>query len=879
MNNTQNPYLGDPNKINIRGKIRELLTKRKDPNYVKAYLYEVEGLDMDTINTEVDSILTLSGQQPTIQQKKAEGIEVNGQTFIPSTYAEASKYQEDQRAIKAQEDSAKAQADSALSSLTEKLGFADDILQDTQGLKSTAGAVQFQMPWSKTKQRFIGNVEGLLDVESIDALIEAKKQGATFGSLTDRELQMLRSTASKTGKWAVTDPETEKVIGYDIDEETLKKELTRLRNGFQSAKEKIEASRVQETPEATQTTQEPEDDYSYAQTWLQQNPNDPRAEKVKQYLENNRPVQTQEMTQDIPEEATQEEKTLISAVGETLKDRFSNIFNIVQGKRVKTGEDINTLPQERIFQTIGQLATIPFDIIGDVFEVSYDKLPQEDKAKIEQGLKTLAETEAGKKGLEALVQGVEAYNEWATKHPRLAQNVEGVVNVVSSLTGTKAGQLLTKPIVGMAEKTVKGTTEAVGDLAKGVVELGKEGLSKTGKAIGEVAPGATRMAQEFGSRIPRFFKHRAEDLEDANTRAKFIEDAPLAKQNDLKEAFNVNLDRNLMITATESDDITKEELRRIVQMAEDPKTPNPNLVGGQAAEKQYDFIISKQKEVGKKIGELEKSLPDMRVDMKPSMEKLAKILLENEISIEKGKIIAPNLTNSQKSAVKELLTLIKQRGESLTPTQIHKADQLFSNLQREKRMDKVSEIYIDVNGERKNLFSTIRELYTGELDQISSFRDLNKEYRKYATLQDDLEKTIFSGGKADVTKGMDPQEFAKTNLRRAFGEAQSSATYKELADILDKEARDLGYEGASPLVLIDFAERLRKLYPETIPITGFQGGIQTGTGVSAAIEATLKAGGPKSTDQVKALKRLLDMEDLKGKGEILPTTQAKQANK
>ena len=73
---------------------------------------------------------------------------------------------------------------------------------------------------------------------------------------------------------------------------------------------------------------------------------------------------------------------------------------------------------------------------------------------------------------------------------------------------------------------------------------------------------------------------------------------------------------------------------------------------------------------------------------------------------------------------------------------------------------------------------------------------------------------------------------------------------------MDETARALGYKGANPADLIDFAEELRKIYPETIPPTGFQGGIRTS--ISGFIEKVAELGAPGAKDQQKALRELID---------------------
>jgi len=79
------------------------------------------------------------------------------------------------------------------------------------------------------EQAFISGVEQMRQQLTLDNLIRAKQNGATFGALSDGERQMLASSATKIGTWAVKD-DKDNVIGYNIDEKTLKKEITQINN-------------------------------------------------------------------------------------------------------------------------------------------------------------------------------------------------------------------------------------------------------------------------------------------------------------------------------------------------------------------------------------------------------------------------------------------------------------------------------------------------------------------------------------------------------------------------------------------------------------------------------------------------------------------------
>lgn len=78
-------------------------------------------------------------------------------------------------------------------------------------------------------QNFISGVEQLQSQLSLDSLIQAKAQGATFGALSDTEMRILASSATKIGSWVERDSNG-RAVGYNTTEANFKKELDRINN-------------------------------------------------------------------------------------------------------------------------------------------------------------------------------------------------------------------------------------------------------------------------------------------------------------------------------------------------------------------------------------------------------------------------------------------------------------------------------------------------------------------------------------------------------------------------------------------------------------------------------------------------------------------------
>lgn len=103
----------------------------------------------------------------------------------------------------------------------------DNILANQSGLEASAGTTQLGrrgVGRVGDKTGFIASVENLISGMTLQSLIDAKANGATFGALSEGELRMLAETATKISNWRKTDKDG-RVIGYRTSEANLKKEL------------------------------------------------------------------------------------------------------------------------------------------------------------------------------------------------------------------------------------------------------------------------------------------------------------------------------------------------------------------------------------------------------------------------------------------------------------------------------------------------------------------------------------------------------------------------------------------------------------------------------------------------------------------------------
>lgn len=72
---------------------------------------------------------------------------------------------------------------------------------------------------------FAGGVHKLVGGLTLDSLIEAKSRGATFGALSDSELQILANAATSINDWEIKDGKGRPTGYWDIDQKSFEREM------------------------------------------------------------------------------------------------------------------------------------------------------------------------------------------------------------------------------------------------------------------------------------------------------------------------------------------------------------------------------------------------------------------------------------------------------------------------------------------------------------------------------------------------------------------------------------------------------------------------------------------------------------------------------
>ncbi len=126
--------------------------------------------------------------------------------------------------------------ESTITALDIQINLINDIL-DSSGLNSAVGAnaaARFAVADAfGAKTDAINSIKSLISNETLNKLIAVKAAGATFGALSDRELDVIASAGSTIGASAVTD-DNGNIVGYQMTQDAFDKEIKRLRLASQN---------------------------------------------------------------------------------------------------------------------------------------------------------------------------------------------------------------------------------------------------------------------------------------------------------------------------------------------------------------------------------------------------------------------------------------------------------------------------------------------------------------------------------------------------------------------------------------------------------------------------------------------------------------------
>lgn len=157
-------------------------------------------------------------------------------------------------------------------------------------------------------------------------------------------------------------------------------------------------------------------------------------------------------------------------IGESAKQRSANVGMAIE--RQAAGEQGLG---STLLQTAGEATGLAFgDAPGEVLSSATNLVPEGVKEPIKETGIAILQTDIGQAGLQALSQGMDAYNSWKEANPVVAENLESVVNISAAVPVGK--------IVGATGKAgvsaIKSTTKKAIPSPKKIDDIIREGIEK-----------------------------------------------------------------------------------------------------------------------------------------------------------------------------------------------------------------------------------------------------------------------------------------------------------------------------------------------------------------------------------------------------------------
>ncbi len=189
------------------------------------------------------------------------------------------------------------------------------------------------------------------------------------------------------------------------------------------------------------------------------------------------------------------EDNVISKISKNLDE--NRLKSEASGARLASGNQ--TLPEnlaQGLDQAVGVIGSVASPLIGAAGKFAYDKLTTQgfkDRQKL--GLESLANTDVGKKGIQALQKGQQAWSEYEKQNPRDAANLHALFTA-STMGFGKAVPKATNEAVDLAGNAIK---NVAGDVTEGMVNKIKPlPAIPTSEAVKDVAKASYKEADNLG---------------------------------------------------------------------------------------------------------------------------------------------------------------------------------------------------------------------------------------------------------------------------------------------------------------------------------------------------------------------------------------------
>lgn len=605
-----NKYAPNAERAKFRERVDELMRKRKDPEYVRFALEQV-GYDTSVIDQELGRYQSVQTGQPMQQVAQAPDY---GSLGLSPTQAQA------------------------IADTNATIDLAAQAKEMAKGIKT--GPLEGRISRGKALLQSGGD-ENFNKLDAQLNSIKANFMKALSGAAVSEQ------EATRLSKFLPDATDQESVIQTKLDQ--LAKELKIKKDEMISVAGGNPAEFEKQTAagQTTQTAQPvklntPEE----AAKWLESNPNDPRAEKVRQKLES---VGYKFPLADsaAPESGVEapKEQGFLSTLGKEIPelagkvlDRFSNAYSDVQGDMTKG--NLPTLTGRAGLRAAGAIGGSINDAFTSLIEVGYSALPKETKEVLKDTALTVAKSDVGQAGLSAFAKGAEEWQQYKAENPERAKDIEDVANVLAAIPAgkilgkvkgeTKAVTKDTLQVLGRSNET-KATTEVFKAIKPSItvgrnLSTAKETVGKANKAIIDLGIKAPTNVREYTTALTeakqRVWQQIETKLSGAGTtkvdigtiadRVKQMADDPNLLRIDQRAASKLaNIARSLESQGREMSVADAESLKQYINSELKGAFGKFNLSN---AEQNAKKMITA--EIGKQLDDILSSVPNEFSDMK-----------------------------------------------------------------------------------------------------------------------------------------------------------------------------------------------------------------------------------------------------------------------
>lgn len=784
----------------------ELTKKGYTPEFIK-FGYWAMGEDVSSIDTELSQLTELSGGNP-------NQVSVDGQKFEINTLADKTAYE------KLQSDRKQSEMikENAKNDLKTKIEGLNAIETDVAGLESAVGPNPLARPltpFSGDKQRFLGSVENILSTETLDSLINAKAQGATFGALSEGELRLLQASASKIGKWAKRDDEGN-VVGYSVSEADFIKEVQSLKSQMQNAYDKMNAVESGQPVQSGQKTGMVKLNgqvipVSQAVEWAKQNPDDPKAKRVLADYGNLDASTAPESSVGAPEtpgflsNIAKEIPSLAGSIATRFGDAYSD---------AKTAQEEGNMPfvtGKATLRALGAAAGSINDVFGAFMKAGYNSLDEDSKKVLGDTAMTVAKTRIGQEGLELLAKGGEEWKMFKEANPERAKDIEDIGNILTAV-----------PLSSLTSKGLKATREG----------LAREGLAKGVDATVEKTSDVVSKMVKSGSpvQVDDILKDQVEaGLRPEVTLQTLSPTARKGAVEAIKQGFDEGQVGMMVSMAPEDRSIATKMLKLADEANLNPRVlSRPIDLAGESLTKKTALVTQKVSEYGKAVDMAAKNLRGISVDATDLKQGATQALESLGIRLTKTGM---NFENSVFKMTPALQNIIKKFHKAM-PKEVTDAYQLHIF---KKSIDELVEYGAKGEGLKGNAERFLKSL-RNQADEIldASFDGYNAANTNFREAKQIQEAALELFGKKS---GTESSIRGGQVLRSAFSNSQSRGKVLELAEMLDGyEKKILGKSSGNVLDQALFAEILEKSGMfKTQAITGFAGQIENAISKTRAV--------------------------------------------